>query len=604
MSDHPRAPIAPLGASHGPLNPEPERRWSGARWSYSLILPVALLLVLVTLAFAEPRKALLELQVTSNVSGEAIPGAAVAIGNTAYIADEDGEIVVERPERGTSLSAASEGYEPLVTKIASTQQGSVTLQLKPSIVQGVLRDRESGEAIGEADVALLDASGNVVAETRTDSSGSYLFKDLPANSLLRIYAEEYGVIEEQVWQRSVVNLDLERSVYRGKVLDDTGAPLQGTLVQSGDNRVVTGTDGEFTLEGVGQGAEVRITAAGFRSMTRDIGSEGLGDIALEPQTIKAVYASRALLADPDGLDSLIDIANTTEINAIVIDIKQDTIYYDSQVEFFRQAGTVAPIYDARELVRRLEENNIYPIARLVVFQDPLVAEAYPQFAVHDSNGELWRNEMGVAWVSAFNEELWNANIELAVEAIELGFAEVQYDYVRFPSDGDLSTADFGREYTAQAREDAITEFMRRSYEAVHTAGGLLAADLFGFVTIVDDEQYIGQRFSRLLPYLDYVCMMIYPSHFSEGNIASADGHPNDFPYETIYESLERAEQIAPGAKKKFRPWLQDFSYGSMREYGAADVRAQIDAAEDYGASGWMLWGDPFNVTVEALRPDD
>jgi hypothetical protein len=209
----------------------------------------------------------------------------------------------------------------------------------------------------------------------------------------------------------------------------------------------------------------------------------------------------------------------------------------------------------------------------------------------------------VAWVSAFNEELWDANIELAVELVNRGFDEVQCDYVRFPSDGDLTTADFGRDYTAEAREAAITEFMRRSHEAVRAAGGMLAADLFGFVTLQDDEQYIGQRFTALEPHLDYVCMMIYPSHFETGNIASADGHPNDFPYETIYESLQRAEGLTPGVALKFRPWLQDFTYWGMREYTADDVRAQIGAAEEFGTSGWMLWGDPFNVTVDALLPD-
>ena len=319
--------------------------------------------------------------------------------------------------------------------------------------------------------------------------------------------------------------------------------------------------------------------------------------------IKAIYANLGVLSTEGALDDLIEIANTTEVNAIVIDIKQDTVYYDSQVQFFRDAGTVRPVYDVAEVIRKLEENDIYAIARMVVFQDPLVAEARPDLAVKDESGELWRNEMGVAWVSAFNEELWDANIALALEALGHGFDEIQYDYVRFPSDGDLTTADFGRDYTAEARETAITTFMQRSYEAIHAEGGKLAADLFGFVTLVDDEQYIGQKFSALEPYLDYVCMMIYPSHFEEGNIASAPGHPNDYPYETIFESLERAEQHVPGAKAKFRPWLQDFTYGGMRDYTAEDVRAQIDAAEEFGVSGWLLWGDPFNITVDALTPE-
>ena len=242
----------------------------------------------------------------------------------------------------------------------------------------------------------------------------------------------------------------------------------------------------------------------------------------------------------------------------------------------------------------------------MVFQDPLVAEARPDLAVRDElSGGLWRNDYGVAWVNAFEEELWSPNIELALEAVGLGFDEFQYDYVRFPSDGDLSRANFGREYTAEARQNAITEFVKRSYAQIQPTGAKLAADLFGFVTLVDDEQYIGQRFTALAPYLDYICMMIYPSHFIEGNIASAPGHPNDYPYETILESLQRAEENVPGSKAKFRPWLQDFDYPlpALRGYTPADVRAQIDAAEEFGTAGWMLWGDPFSVSITALAPE-
>ncbi|MDQ3673809.1 MAG: putative glycoside hydrolase, partial [Gemmatimonadota bacterium] len=282
------------------------------------------------------------------------------------------------------------------------------------------------------------------------------------------------------------------------------------------------------------------------------------------------------------------------------------VYYDTQVPLFVEADAVRQVYDVSEVLARLEENDIYAIARMVVFQDPLVAESRPDLAVrNEDTGDLWRNEMGVAWVNAFEEELWDANIALATEAVKLGFEEIQYDYVRFPSDGDLGPADFGQEYTAEARETAITEFVKRSSEAIHAVGGKLAVDLFGFVTLENDEQWIGQKFSKLEPYVDFVCMMIYPSHFEEGNIASAPGHPNDYPYETIMESLERAEANVPGSKAKFRPWLQDFSYGfnGLRDYEAEDVRAQIDAAEEFGASGWLLWGDPFNVTVEALQPE-
>jgi hypothetical protein len=562
------------------------------------------LLLVVSLQVVDPRKDLVELRVASSTSDEALAGAMVTVGAHSYLADENGRVIVERPGAGSDVSARFDGYSPIELPFAADSGRLQTIQMQPSIVNGVLQDASTGEPIEGAQVALRDRDGVEFAETRTDNRGAYVFKNLPDDAVLHINAGAYGQLDEPVEGRQRVDLKLTRFVVNGRILDDAGGPLQGAVVQSGDVRAVTGSDGVFMLEGITQGADLVVTAPGYERLTRTIDGEHLDGLTMEPQISRAVYASWPLLASPGGLDSLIEIANSTEINAIVVDIKQDTIYYDSQVQFFRDAGTVAPIYDARELIQTLVENNIYPIARLVVFEDPLVAEAFPHLAVHDTGGGLWRNEMGVAWVNSFHEELWEANIELALEAVELGFKEIQYDYVRFPSDGDLSTADFGREYTGEVREAAITGFMKRSYEAIHEAGGLLGADLFGFITIVDDEQHIGQRFSQLEPYLDYICMMIYPSHFTEGNIASAPGHPNDFPYETIYESLQRAELITPGAAKKFRPWLQDFSYWKMREYGANDVRAQIEAAEDYGASGWMLWGDPFNVTVEALRPDE
>lgn len=578
--------------------------WPWLDWKYSLIFPISVLLLLLTLALAEfGRRELLRLAVTDLVSGQAVPGALVTVGDLTYATSESGEIVIERPKPGTEILVRSDGYGAVAGAVTEDAAGVQRVQLKPSTVAGILQDEETGAPIAGAEVRLIAADGSEIARTMTDDGGGYRFRDTPEDATLRVSAGAYGMLEQPIDGQSALDIAMVRSIASGVVLDDAGAPLQGAVVQAGDVRAVTGADGVYTLEGVGDGADVAISASGYESVAAKVADGKVGNVQLEPQIIKGVYANWSLLVEPGGLESLIEIANTTEVNAIVIDIKQDTVYYDSQVQFFRDAGTVSPIYDVKEILTKLEENDIYAIGRLVVFQDPLVAEARPELAVQDVNGGLWRNEVGIGWVDAFHEELWDANIALAVEAIDLGFDEVQYDYVRFPSDGDLTTADFAKEYTAENRETAITTFMQRSYDAVHDAGGKLAADLFGFITIVDDEQYIGQRFSKLEPYLDYVSMMIYPSHFSEGNIASAPGHPNDYPYETIYESLERAEQIVPGSKAKFRPWLQDFSYGGMREYGPDDVRAQIRAVEEFGASGWMLWGDPFNVTVEALQPE-
>nr|MBA3276995.1 carboxypeptidase regulatory-like domain-containing protein [Chloroflexia bacterium] len=551
------------------------------------------------------RPELIDLTVHNGSTGETIPGARVVIDGLTYASGDDGTVTFERPGESAAVEVSATGFIPLSGEITEVTGAEQTVSLRPSTLSGRVSDESTGEPIAAATVAILDAAGNVVASTQTDESGAYRLTDLPDGASVQVDAGVYGTLSQEVGANTELSFPLALTSATGIVVDEAGEPLQGAMVRSGEATSISGGDGTYSLEGVANGSEVTLTAPGFESVTAPVANGAVEQVQMTPQLIKAVYANVSLLTTEGGLDSLIEIANTTEVNAIVIDVKEGSIFYDSEVEFFDQTGTIRPFYDLDAILARLAENDIYAIARMVVFQDPLVAEARPDLAVQDVNGGLWVNEQGVAWVSAFEEELWDANIALSVELIERGFAEVQYDYVRFPSDGDLSTADFGPEYTAENREAAITEFVKRSHEAINAAGGMLAADLFGFVTIVDEEQYIGQRFSALAPHLDFVCMMIYPSHFEEGNIASAPGHPNDYPYETIYESLERAEANAPGSSAKFRPWLQDFSYGynDLRDYTADDVRAQIDAAEEFGASGWMLWGDPFNVTVEALEPE-
>jgi len=401
---------------------------------------------------------------------------------------------------------------------------------------------------------------------------------------------------------------LKSSVVAGLVRDATGAPIPGARVSAADGSATTlsGPDGSYRLLGATTGSLV-VAASGFGETTVSIPSTGQLDVALEPELIRAIYANLGVLGDPERLGRLIEIANTTEINAIVIDVKQDTIYYDTSVQFFRDVpGMVTPAYDPAELLALLDENDIYSIARMVVFKDPVVAEGRPDLAVQDEvTGGLWRDMNGSAWVNAFNQELWQANAELAGELAQLGFDEVQYDYIRFPSDGDLRTADFGNEYTEDLRRAAITGAVAAGAEQTRANGAAFAIDLFPIIALFGNDQGIGQTLQDLTPLADYVCLMIYPSHYELGNIPTADGHPNDFPAETVTYTLEMAEQVVPGTKQKMRPWLQDFNYpaADFRSYEAADVRAQIDATETFGASGWLLWNAAGEFEVAALRSE-
>jgi hypothetical protein len=392
------------------------------------------------------------------------------------------------------------------------------------------------------------------------------------------------------------------------VTDAAGAPIPGARVAAVDGTAETFTaaDGTFRLTGGADFTEVIVSAPGFSDRIQAVDQSRHISAALDGEMIKAVYANLGVLSEPDRWNRLIEIADTTEINAIVVDVKQDTIYYDTQVPFFREIdGMITPLYDVQELLAELDAHGIYSIARMVVFKDPLVAESRPDLAVKDEvTGDLWRDMNGAAWVNAFNEELWIANAELGAELASLGFDEVQYDYIRFPSDGDLRTAEFGVDYSEANRRAAITGAVALGAERVRAAGAHFAVDLFPIVALFGDDQGIGQTVQDLAPLADYVCLMVYPSHYELGNIP-VDGHPNDFPAETVTYTMEQTEELIPGTKAKMRPWLQDFTYPleGFSTYGPDEVRAQIDAAEAMGVSGWMLWDAAGEFEVQALKPE-
>lgn len=392
----------------------------------------------------------------------------------------------------------------------------------------------------------------------------------------------------------------------GVVTDSAGKPLQGARVTDGSMVMVTGADGlfEMAFDTPGSDAALQVMASGFYDWSRPVSElEVRLKVSLETQQVNALYMNPNMSGTGEDIDRFIDIINTTSANAVVIDIKEEIIYYDSQVELFVEAGTVRPIMDLAEVLQKFKDHGIYTIARLVVFKDGLVAQANPDMAVlNNVTGDLWRDDNGVAWVNPMVHALWDANAELAVEAAGYGFDEIQYDYVRFPTDGDFTTMDFGLENTQENREKSIEGFLAQTREALLPTGVRQSADVFGYTLLVDDDLGIGQNFPNIAEYVDYISPMIYPSHWPNGSLA-VDGHPNDFPYETIEISMRKAGEKLDGDMLRVRPWLQDFNYFDLMPYGDAEVRAQIEAVEASGASGWMLWDPNNRYHPGGLDPD-
>lgn len=581
------------------------RPWPAISWWYSLLFLIPALIMAATwfVGTAEGAERV-SLRVVDATTGEPLPDVRLSAGDVDVATGVDGRARLPRPGTGPlSLTASAPGYVVGSSGLDPDDAGDYTLTMRPTFIAGTLTDASSGEAISGASVSL---AGDPSMSVSSGSDGSFRLEDVPFGSSLHIDAGDYGVFDKAIDGETSVDIPLSLSVVTGRITAASGDPLEGAVVQANGVGTVTDADGQYRLTGAGDAAEVVVSASGFGNVSAPISGDRVVNATLEEALIKAAYANQFSLADPAEVDRLIDLIDTTELNALVVDIKQDTVYYDTQVPFFRDLeGVVVPLYDPAELLARLKERGIYSIARMVVFKDPLVAERRPDLSVTDEiAGGSWRDFNGAAWVNAFYPELWDANIELALEAGGLGFDEIQFDYVRFPSDGDLTTADFGPDYSQEAREGAITGFVQRASEKIRPTGVKLAADLFAMIALQDNDQGIGQRLSQLEPLLDYVCLMVYPSHYEEGNIVSAPGAPNDYPYETVKETLELAEKMVPGSANKQRPWLQDFSnpVAGQRGYTADDVAAQIRAAEETGASGWMLWNPANEYSVDALGP--
>lgn len=393
----------------------------------------------------------------------------------------------------------------------------------------------------------------------------------------------------------------------GTVRNTDGSPIANAWVTDGNNYTFSDNQGVFVFDSgkVVPGASLLVSSSGYQQEQFSAPSDGKTvDVVMNATSVRGLYFNPNISYNQQTIDSYIQIARTTEVNAVVIDVKENVVYFDTDVELFHEANMVVPFMDLEWLLNEFQSAGIYTIARIVVFKDSPVAETFPEYAVRDSyTGGVWRDGTGTAWVNPLKRQTWDANISLAEEVIELGFDEVQYDYIRFPTDGNMARADFGREITAQDREKAIEDFLKISRDRLIPLGGRQSADVFGYTTVIDHDLGIGQNFSQVSETVDYVSPMIYPSHWPSGSLYGIPGHPNEYPYLTVQISMNEAIKQLDGNRLQIRPWLQDFGIYGQRTYGTADVRAQIDALNDVGIDSWLIWSFTNVFHVGAFQQD-
>lgn len=321
-----------------------------------------------------------------------------------------------------------------------------------------------------------------------------------------------------------------------------------------------------------------------------------------PKQVKALYVSSWAAGSPEMFAGLVKIAEETEINSLVIDIKDYTgkIAFEVNDPILKEFGsTEKRIADIDGLIKELHKKNIYVIGRIATFQDPFMVKKRPDLAVkRASDGGVWRDRKSQTWLDPGATEVWDYMVRIAKESYSRGFDEINYDYIRFPSDGDMHNIVYpfskGKE-----KHIVIREFFEHVGDELRLEGITTSADLFGMTTSTKDDMNIGQVLEDALAFFDYVCPMVYPSHYPPN--WNGIKNPAANPYEVIKISMSdgmiRAE-MSSTSPKKLRPWLQDFDLGA--DYTAEMVRKQITATYDIGLDSWMLWNASNRYTAEAL----
>ena len=576
-----------------------QRRWTRISWWYSILLPVALILLLGSVFFGrfDPDPALTGV-VTDAYTGEPVEGARVAGGATAVETDGSGAFSFADPLDG-ALSISRDNYE--ATQIAVAPEDAVlTVEIRPTTLTGTVTNTRTDDPIEGASVTVTSPT-RATAKTITDEDGDYLLFDVPSDATITVEHQGLSPVSQPVGQNLVLDFDVRLDIISGRIVDESGQPVENMVVRIGDVVAESGQDGSYRLVGVPDDGEVLAKRAGYRTATATFPDDMVVNLTVEPVTVRALYLT-ALTAGNDALwEETLQLVEDSEINAVVIDVKDDlgVVRYDSNVELADEIGAINPSYDLGARVEELHSLGIYVIARLVVFEDPILAAGRPDLAVKDAGtGGVWTTWDGTAWVNTLDSAVWQYNIDIAVEVAAAGVDEIQLDYLRFPTDGPIQVADYGRPIDPLTRIEAIGAFLTEMQAALATSPVLLAADVSGIVLWDQGDNGIGQDLDEMLSLVDIVSPMIYPAHFSPGTFGY--DIPNDHPFSVTAINQERIAERFGSSAFKFRPWLQDFSSGVGIDYGPEEVRAQIDAVESTSSTGWMLWNDANVYSTDAL----
>lgn len=535
--------------------------------------------------------------IVDDYTGQAVGTAQVSSPRRTLAADDQGLFTVLTPTFPLSLTVQAEGYDAFRGSFFTT---SARIALRPNTLGGVVVSADDGRPLAQA---LITVTGSTVLTATTGPDGKYLVRGVPERFTVQVKAPQHRRAEVALQRATQYDAVLRPAYLRGLVQGEDGRPLAQARVILSGTYTHTNDAGGFFFPEVPETAVIQVLAPGYAAQVVTVTEQTSVTVALTPFHVQGIYVTAYVAGTPDWFDALLDFVDETELNAMVIEAKDawGAVTYDSQVPMvqeLRQQLAGNSLWDVRynvsEIVRKCHERGIYIIGYIVTFEDSQLPAVHPEWAIQSTNGGLWRDRKGLNWADPYRREVWEYNVAIAKELAALGFDEVQFDYLRFPTDGNLSTLVYSEDTSGLTQEekiqkqyDTIAGFTEYAYDQLAPTGVYISVDVFGYAAWRKMWEQ-GQDISLMGHHLDYICPMAYPSHYSNGELGCAN--PASCPYEIVLETTRRGyAQFTSGQRAKLRAWVQDFTLAGDPPYGPREISAQIRGNNDGGGVGFCLW---------------